>query len=186
MAELPGRRLAAHDAPRFRDRAADAGADGEHDDVVVADGGTPGHFGCQSHVAVIVDDDGLAGHAFQPLRQGDRGEVDIAAGEHRAAPRIDAAGNADAIAATSGVSSWCTMSAMRPSTSSGSGALFSEMRLRISPVAEMRAARRLVPPISIPMAIDFCRMTSRACLSPIARWKKSAPAILTTERSKAC
>ena len=60
---------------------------------------TPGaerHLGGQSHVAIIVDDDRLACHALQPLGKRNRSEVDIAARQDRTAPRIDAAGNADA------------------------------------------------------------------------------------------
>ncbi|CAM5741168.1 hypothetical protein SALBM311S_09447 [Streptomyces alboniger] len=97
MAELPRDAvLAALDLAVLQDRAADAGAERDHDEVVLAAAGAEAPLGPGGGVGVVVDEDGDREAAGDAVTQGLVAPGQVGCEEHTVAVGVDPAGRADA------------------------------------------------------------------------------------------
>lgn len=97
MAEFTGHAvLAALDGAVLQDRAADAGTERDHDEVVLAAAGTEAPLRPGGGVGVVVDHDRDREAAGEAVAQGFVPPVQMGCEQHLAAVRVDPAGRADA------------------------------------------------------------------------------------------
>ncbi len=97
MAELTGDAvLAALDLPVLQDRAADAGAQRDHDEVVLATAGAEAPLGPGRGVGVVVDENGHREPARETVPEGLVAPGQVRGEEHAVAVGVDPAGRADA------------------------------------------------------------------------------------------
>ncbi len=97
VAELAGQSvLAAVDVAVADDGAADAGAERDHDHVVLAAAGAEAPFGPGGGVGVVLDHDGEAEPGAERLLEGFAAPVEVGGEEHGGAFGVDPAGRADA------------------------------------------------------------------------------------------